>query len=118
MEKTPANPPISTVNMGKAMGSGSGMGRAGVSGLRPPPNPVFGKSMGIGMGMNMGGGPGSGMGMGSYQGMGMNTNISMGMNPGLMQRPGVPPGPAMSGAYNPMMGLGGYTQPPYGSGYR
>ncbi|XP_031404659.1 clathrin interactor EPSIN 2-like [Punica granatum] len=129
MEKTSANPPISTVTMGKAMGSGTGMGRAGASAIRPPTNPM-GSNMGM---MNMGGGMGPGMGMGGYRGMGqpvgqpmgmgmgmgMNTNMGTGMNAGMMQRPGgAPSGQAMPGAYNPMMGSGNYTQQPYGGGYR
>ncbi|KAK4768547.1 hypothetical protein SAY87_003688 [Trapa incisa] len=131
MEKAPANPPISTVTMGKAMGSGSGIGRFGTSTLRPPMNPMIGSGMGMGMNMGVGSGSGMGMGMGmgtgGYRGMGqpmgqsigmgMNANISMGMNPGMIQQPGIPRGAAMPRAYNPVMGSDGYTQPPYGGGY-
>lgn len=96
MEKQPATPAASTVTMGKAMGSGSGIGRAGASVLRGQPNPMIGS----GMGMGMGPGPGPAMGVG-------------------MQGPtGLPPGSNMPAGYNPMMGAGGYPQQPYGGGYR
>ncbi|KAG5252073.1 clathrin interactor EPSIN [Salix suchowensis] len=123
MEKQPMTPVISTVTMGKAMGSGTGMGRAGAGALRPPsPNPMIGMNMGIGMG----GRPGSGLGMGGYgvvhqpMGVGMGTGMNAGMNMGMMQGGQMPPpGSAMPGGYNPMMGSGGYTpQQPYGGGYR
>ncbi|KAH7573389.1 hypothetical protein JRO89_XS03G0137700 [Xanthoceras sorbifolium] len=64
MEKQPAQAPVSTITMGKAMGSGSGMGRAGASVLRPPPNPVMGVHMQPQMGMP----PGSTM-QGGYRPM-------------------------------------------------
>ncbi|KAG6597635.1 Clathrin interactor EPSIN 2 [Cucurbita argyrosperma subsp. argyrosperma] len=117
MEKPSTAPAISTINMGKAMGSGSGIGRAGASALRPPPNAMSGPGMGMGMNPN----PGMGMGMrGGYGGMnqpmgGMGMNMGMAQHGIQMQQP-----PAnMPGAYNPMMGAGGYApqQPPYG-GYR
>ncbi|XP_038710880.1 clathrin interactor EPSIN 2-like isoform X2 [Tripterygium wilfordii] len=110
MEKTSATPVISTVTMGKAMGSGSGMGRAGAGVLRPPSNPMVSSGMGMGMGggpgvgmgmgggpggvmgvgggpgagMGMGGGPGAGMGMGGFGGMHrpMGMGMGMGMNMG------------------------------------
>ncbi|XP_028954657.1 clathrin interactor EPSIN 2-like isoform X2 [Malus domestica] len=127
MEKQPATPATSTINMGKAMGSGSGIGRAGASVLRAPPNAMVGSGMGVGMGpgpgMGMGRSPGGGMGMGGYGGtnqpMDMGTNMGMGMNMGLgMQRQTrLPPGSNMPSGYNPMMGAGGNPQQPYG-GYR
>ncbi|XP_050232832.1 clathrin interactor EPSIN 2-like [Mercurialis annua] len=126
MEKPTAAPATSTINMGKAMGSGSGVGRAGASVLRAPPNPMMNPGMGMGggmnMGMGMGGGPVSGMAMGAYGGgmnqpMGMNMGMNMGMGMGQGgQMP--PPGSTAPGGYNPMMGTGGYTQQPYGGGYR
>ncbi|CAI9117386.1 OLC1v1018772C1 [Oldenlandia corymbosa var. corymbosa] len=137
LEKPTNTPTVSNVTMGKAMGSGSGIGRAGAGAIRPPPNPMVGSGMGIG------GAPGQGMGMGGYpsmnqpmggmgmnmnpnmgMGMNMNQNMGMGMNMGIgqggpMQRPmGFPPGSAMPGGYNPMMGMGNYGQQPYGGGYR
>ncbi|XP_015583026.2 clathrin interactor EPSIN 3 isoform X1 [Ricinus communis] len=132
MEKPTTAPATSTINMGKAMGSGSGIGRAGASGLRVPPNPMMNSGMGMGAGMNnmgmgMGGGPGSGMAMGGYGGMnqpmamqmGMGMGMNMGMNVGMGQGGQMqPPGSTMPGGYNPMMGTGGYTQQPYGGGYR
>ncbi|XWS09300.1 hypothetical protein CRYUN_Cryun40dG0073600 [Craigia yunnanensis] len=136
LEKPAPNAVTSTVTMGKAMGSGSGIGRAGASALRPQANPMVGSGMGMGggpvgsmgMGMGMGGGPVGGMGgygginqqpMG--MGMGMNNmgmNPGMGMNMGMGQRAHMQPQPGMPGSYNPMMGSGGYSQQPYGGGYR
>ncbi|GMI64399.1 EPSIN2 [Hibiscus trionum] len=141
MEKPAPNAVTSTVTMGKAMGSGSGIGRSGASVLRPPANPMVGSGMGsMGMGMGMGGGPAGGMGMGGGyggmnqrpMGMGMNNmgmnpamgmnnmgmNPGMGMNMGMGQRPYMQPQGGMPGGYNPMMGSGGYSQQPYGGGYR
>ncbi|CAE6076754.1 unnamed protein product [Arabidopsis arenosa] len=92
----------STINMGKAMGSGTGLGRAGAGAMRPPTNSMVGSSMPTGM--NVGG----------YGGYPMQPQQGMGMAP-----PGPPQG--MTGAYNPMMGQGGYNpqqQQPYGGGYR
>ncbi|XP_047331449.1 clathrin interactor EPSIN 2-like [Impatiens glandulifera] len=94
MEKSTATTVApSLVNMGKAMGSGSGMGRPGSIGVRPPPpsaNPMMGPpgmqmGMGMGMQMGMGGRPVQGMAMGNYGGMGMGMNtagggMGMGMN--------------------------------------
>ncbi|KAL3572896.1 hypothetical protein D5086_026800 [Populus alba] len=129
MEKQPMTPVVSTINMGKAMGSGTGLGRAGAGVLRPPPNPTIGSGMGMGGGVNTGmgmgmGGPGSGIGMGGYGGMhqpmggvGMGAGMNAGMNMGMMQGGQMPPGSAMPGGYNPMMGSGGYpSQQPYGGG--
>ncbi|XP_023526812.1 clathrin interactor EPSIN 2-like isoform X1 [Cucurbita pepo subsp. pepo] len=106
MEKPSIAPMVSTINMGKAMGSGSGIGRAGEGVLRPPPNAMSGTGMGMGMrgygGMNQ---PMGGMGM----------NMGMGQQGIQMQQPRA----NMPGVYNPMMGAGGYApqQPRYG-GYR
>ncbi|XP_020259741.1 clathrin interactor EPSIN 3-like [Asparagus officinalis] len=136
--KTSAPPVTSTIIMGKAMGSGSGIGRSAATGLAPPSNPLMSSGMGgmgggggmgmmgmrgvAGMGMGAGGmGMGaSGMGMGGH-GMGMggyggNMNQPpMGMNMGMGMGPGAPmqpPGSGMpmpgGGGYNHMMGMGGY----------
>ncbi|CAI9268625.1 unnamed protein product [Lactuca saligna] len=98
MEKTNTTPmATSNVAMGKAMGSGSGIGRAGMGALRPQPNPMMGP------GPNM-------VGPGGY------PNPPMG---GFQMQP--PTVGYASGTYNPMMGRGGggYGQPPpYGGGYR
>lgn len=139
-EKSAAAPVISTVAMGKAMGAGSGIGRAGAIGLMAPPNPMLcsgmamgmsmqaGASMSMGVGPSMGMGIGmgmrnvSGMGMGGYGGgmnqpMGMNMGMGVGM--GQSQRAQMFPGtgllpPGMQGGYN-TMGMGGYaSQQPYG----
>ncbi|XVF29300.1 hypothetical protein REPUB_Repub15cG0109100 [Reevesia pubescens] len=133
MEKPAQTAVTSTVTMGKAMGSGSGIGRAGASILRPPATPMMGSGMGMGMGMGMGGGPVGGMGVGGYggmnqqpmgmgmgmsnmgmnPGMGMNNmgmNPGMGMNMGMGQRAHMQPQTGMPGGYNPMMGSGGYSQ--------
>ncbi|XP_044499807.1 clathrin interactor EPSIN 2-like [Mangifera indica] len=181
MEKKPPQTQVtSNVTMGKAMGSGSGLGRTGASAIRPPSNPMLGSGMGMGMGpgmgmgmgmggqsmgmgmgggqgigmgmggghfgmgmgmgmsrgqgMGMGMGGGSGMGIGSYggmnqpmgMGMGMNNgmNMGVGMNMGIGQgvqmqpQTGMPPGTTMPGGYRPMTGTSGYTQQPYGGGYR
>lgn len=99
MEKPTTTAVTSTVTMGKAMGSGSGMGRAGPGSLRPQSNPM--------------------MGMGGYGGMNLPTSMSMGM--GQMQPPpsGLPPGSNMPGNYNNsmMMRPAGYPQHPYGRGH-
>ncbi|KAL4312203.1 hypothetical protein GQ457_01G034540 [Hibiscus cannabinus] len=140
MEKPAPNAVTSTITMGKAMGSGSGIGRSGASTLRPPTNPMVGSGMGS---MGMGGGPAGGMGMGGGyggmnqqpmgmgggyggmnqqpMGMGMNNmsmNPGMGMNMGMAQRSYMQPQAGMPGGYNPMMGSDGYSQQPYGGSYR
>ncbi|KAJ6880338.1 hypothetical protein NC652_033620 [Populus alba x Populus x berolinensis] len=98
--------------MGKAMGSGTGLGRAGAGVLRPPPNPTIGSGMGMGIGMGGYGGMHQPMG-----GVGMGAGMNAGMNMGMMQGGQMPPGSAMPGGYNPMMGSGGYpSQQPYGGG--
>lgn len=137
--KSSTTPVTSTITMGKAMGAGSGIGRAGATGIAPPQNPMVGSSMGMGMGMGggaamgmtpgMGGGaamgmtPGMGMGMGNaVMRMGMNQppmGIGMAPGPGAQMWPpnGMPAlGPAMPGVgYNPMMGMGNYgSQQSYG----
>ncbi|RWR96651.1 clathrin interactor EPSIN 2-like protein [Cinnamomum micranthum f. kanehirae] len=83
-EKSTAAPVISTVIMGKAMGAGSGIGRAGASGLVPPPNAMLGSGMGMRGGAGMGMGGGASMGMGGSPGMaiGMADGIVMGMGMG------------------------------------
>ncbi|KAI3683438.1 hypothetical protein L1987_83941 [Smallanthus sonchifolius] len=103
MEKPSATAVTSNTTMGKAMGSGSGIGRAGVGALRPQPNPMMGPSMA---------GPGAALGYGAgYAGM----NQPMGQFQ--MQPPST--GYMPPGTYNPMMGRGGgYGQQPYGGGYR
>ncbi|CAN8286698.1 unnamed protein product [Cochlearia groenlandica] len=123
LEKPTNKPATSTINMGKAMGSGTGLGRSGATPMRPPPNPMVASGM-----------P---MGVGGYGGMNQNQpNIGMGMRPGMnmgggygqgypmqQQNPGIVPGQNMQGNnnYNPMMGQGGYNpQQSYGGsgGYR
>ncbi|XP_071688166.1 clathrin interactor EPSIN 2-like [Rutidosis leptorrhynchoides] len=100
MEKPSATPMTSNVTMGKAMGSGSGIGRAGVGPLRPQPNPMMGPSMA---------GPAYGAG---YVSMNQQPMGQFQMQP---PSAGYPP---PSGPYNPMMVRGvGYGQQPYG-GYR
>lgn len=148
MEKPSQKLVVSTINMGKAMGSGSGIGRAGASALRGAPNPMIGTSMqvgiggapGTGLGMAGAGGPGmsmirgpnAGMGMGGGYGVnqpmgmvaGMNMSMGGGMNMGM--RPGVAmqqqptgfPQGPTMGGFNPMMGPGVYGQQPYNGGYR
>ncbi|PKI62344.1 hypothetical protein CRG98_017270 [Punica granatum] len=143
MEKQPATPVTSTITMGKAMGSGSGMGRAGS--IRPPSNPIAGNMGGMAMsgmgGMGMGGGHGPGMGMGmvgghgSGMGMGGSHGIgSMGMGGmgagygGMNQQPiggmGMGMGMGMNSGYNnmgmgmnPGMGQGAPPMQQPGSGY-
>ncbi|XP_019428520.1 PREDICTED: clathrin interactor EPSIN 3-like isoform X1 [Lupinus angustifolius] len=113
MEKPTTTAVTSTITMGKAMGSSSGIGRTGAGALRPSPNPLMGMSMGSGPGV------GIGMGMGSYGGI--NAPMGMGMGQGVQMQP--PPGSDinLTGNYNnPMMGTGsaGYPQhqQPYGGG--
>ncbi|GAV90445.1 ENTH domain-containing protein [Cephalotus follicularis] len=130
MDKQPAAPVTSTINMGKAMGTGSGLGRAGASALRPTSNPMMGSGMGMGVGPGAGiGGMRGYGGMNQPMGMGMNMNmnmgVGMGMNMGMGQgapmqpQTGMPPGAGMISGYNPMMGTGVYPpQQPYGGGYR
>ncbi|WCJ39074.1 Clathrin interactor EPSIN 3 [Euphorbia peplus] len=103
MEKQPTVAPVSTVTMGKAMGSGSGIGRAGVGAIRPSSNPMMSSGMGMGGGMNMGGAQGSGMGMGGAPGQGMGMG---GPRPGMgMGGPGL--GMGMGGGPGSGMGMGG-----------
>ncbi|KAK1351594.1 Clathrin interactor EPSIN 2 [Heracleum sosnowskyi] len=129
MEKPSQKPVVSTINMGKAMGSGSGIGRAGASALRGAPNPMIGTGMSMirgpsaGMGIGIGGGYGVNQPMGGMV-AGMNLSMAGGMNIGMrpgvamqQQSTGFPQGPTMGG-YNPMMGPGFYGQQPYNGGYR
>lgn len=140
VEKSSAAPSTPNVTMGKAMGSGSGIGRAGAGTLRPAASPMISSAMGTAAGMGMGGGPGVGMGMVGYGSMsqqpmgmsmsgvgisvgGMGMGISVGgMGRGMGRRApmhspnGLAPGSDMN-SYNPMMGRGGYPQQPYGGGY-
>ncbi|KAG8072833.1 hypothetical protein GUJ93_ZPchr0006g40789 [Zizania palustris] len=131
-------PVVSTITMGKAMGVGSGIGRAGAS-VMPPPANTMGAGRGVGAGSGYGGGMGMtrpmGMGMTQQMGMGMNQqqpmgmgmgmnqqpmgmNMGMGMNQGMPMRPamGMGPGGIPGAAYN-QMGTGYGGQQPYG-GYR
>uniref|UniRef100_M4F9G7 UBX domain-containing protein n=1 Tax=Brassica campestris TaxID=3711 RepID=M4F9G7_BRACM len=114
---TNAPAPTSTINMGKAMGSGTGLGRAGANSMRPPPNPMVASGMPMGGGMNIGGyggmnqnqQPMGGMGMGP----GMNQNQpmgGMGMGPGMNMNQNQPMGMGMG----PGMNMGGG----YGQGYQ
>ncbi|CAD6241810.1 unnamed protein product [Miscanthus lutarioriparius] len=128
-------PVVSTVTMGKAMGAGSSIGRAGAGSMAPPPNPMgagrggmgpgAGAGYGGGMGMNRPMGMGMGMGMNQQQmRMGMNQqqmggmNMGMGMNQGMPMRPpmGMAPGGMPGAGYN-QMGAAYGGQQPYG-GYR
>lgn len=119
MEKPSQTPVISTVTMGKAMGSGSGIGRAGASALRGGPNPVTASSMNIGMGGISGAGmgmgmvnvPGVGMGMGGGPGAGMGMGMPMGGVYGLNQPVG-----GGYGINQPMGGGYGVNQPVGGMG--
>ncbi|KAG5620743.1 hypothetical protein H5410_005961 [Solanum commersonii] len=45
MENPNTTPVISTINMGKAMGSGTGVGRAGAGALQAPSNPMTGSGI-------------------------------------------------------------------------
>ncbi|KAG6512501.1 hypothetical protein ZIOFF_030622 [Zingiber officinale] len=144
-EKKLTAAPVSTITMGKAMGTGSGIGRAGAGVMSGPPNIMMGMGMmggagvgigpmggGLGMGISpMGGGAGVGMrmGMGGYGGN-MGQPMGMGMNPGMNQ--GMPARPPLMGTlppgqggtpgfgYNPINGgMGNYgSQQPYGGAYR
>ena len=121
MEKPTTTFVTSTVTMSKAMGSGSGIGRADVGALRPAANPMMGS--GIRMGMSMGNGPSVNMGLGGCGGMNPSMRMGMGMNVSGMgqgfqrQQPAFPPGSNPPGNYNSMMGPGSYAQQPYGGGY-
>lgn len=106
MEKIPATTTtaVSNVVMGKAMGSGSGVGHAGASSLKPPPGPMVG---------------GSATGWGGYGAMGMSMNMGLEQGVAIQQHNMPPPGPTpMAGGYNPMRGPGGHAQQPYGGIYR
>ncbi|CAM8911673.1 unnamed protein product [Rhodiola kirilowii] len=118
MEKPSAATPISTVTMGKAMGSGTGIGRVGAGSIRPPASPMLGSGMGV---PNYGGMNQQAMGVNRAPGIGM--NIGQGSQ---MQQPtgGVygPQQPTMGGVgygpQRPMMGVGyGSQRPMMGGGY-
>lgn len=140
MDKQAAAHVTSSVTMGKAMGSGSGLGRAGSGILRPPQNPMMGAGTGVGgmgmsmgrgmasmgmaggagMGMGMGGGPSTGVSLGSYGGMNqqpVGMNISMGQGAQIQHPTGMPPGSMMPGAYHPAMGGNYPAQQTYGGRY-
>jgi epsin len=122
-------------NMGKAMGSGTGLGKVGAAGIAPPPAPSMmgGMNLGMGMGMRQ---PSMGLGMNMNQGMapnvgyaaapGMGVNPGYGVPPGMEMAPGMGQGPNPGmGGYGPGMGMvqggyvpmGGYPNQQY-SGYR
>ncbi|KAL8171434.1 hypothetical protein V2J09_023238 [Rumex salicifolius] len=112
MEKPTAAPVASTINMGKAMGSGSGMGRSGPGMIKSQSSPIIGS----GMGMGMGGAPGMGMGMGMGSAPGMGMGMGMGGAPGagmamggygmMNQRPNMGMGMGMGMGGNMGMGTG------------
>lgn len=119
-EKPAASQVTSTVTMGKAMGSQSGMGRAGASTLQPSPNSMI---PGPGIGMGMVGGPGGAMSMGGYGGMHQQPTLNMGMGMAqgvnFLPQVGMRAASGMPGRYGPMMGSGGNApQQPYGGNYR
>ncbi|XP_065868200.1 clathrin interactor EPSIN 3-like [Euphorbia lathyris] len=113
MEKQPTVAPVSTITMGKAMGSGSGVGRAGAGVIRPS-NPMMNSGMGMSAGMNMGGGPGSGMGMGGGPGSGMGMGGGPGSGMGMGGGPGS--GMGMGGGPRSGMGMGGGPGSGFGMG--
>ncbi|KAL8122448.1 clathrin interactor EPSIN 2-like isoform X1 [Apium graveolens] len=128
MEKPSQTPVMSTVTMGKAMGSGSGIGRAGASALRGGPNPVA-SGMNIGMGgvsgpgMGLGGARGAGLGMGMVSvpggGIGMGGGPNAGMGMGMPMGGGYGVNQSMGGGYGgnqPMGGGYGVNQPIGGMG--
>ncbi|CDY23342.1 BnaC04g48700D [Brassica napus] len=127
---TNAPAPTSTINMGKAMGSGTGLGRAGANSMRPPTNPMVASGMPMGGGMNIGGYGGMNQNQQPMGGMGMGPGMNMGggYGQGYQMQPqhqGMVPGQNMPGNnnnnnYNPMMGQGGYNpqQQQSGGGYR
>eukprot|EP00252_Welwitschia_mirabilis_P022708 TRINITY_DN622_c0_g1_i1.p1 TRINITY_DN622_c0_g1~~TRINITY_DN622_c0_g1_i1.p1 ORF type:complete len:851 (+),score=223.18 TRINITY_DN622_c0_g1_i1:431-2983(+) len=91
--------------MGKAMGSGSGLGRAGGPVMSGTPNTMVSSmgSYGMGMGAGAGGGAGAGteMGAGAGAGMGMNVGVGMGTGAGMGRGAGAGMGMGMS----PAMGM-------------
>ncbi|GMI92927.1 hypothetical protein HRI_002961900 [Hibiscus trionum] len=111
LEKPAQTAVTSTITMGKAMGSGSGMGRVGASALRAPANQMMGSGTGMGAGLVGGRGMGTGMGAGyggiNQQPMGMGIGVNMGMNPGMgMNNMGMNPGLGMNNmGMNPGMGM-------------
>ncbi|CAH9122345.1 unnamed protein product [Cuscuta epithymum] len=101
----------SVITMGKAMGCGSGMGRAGAGSLRPPQTiQMVGAHTGAGISMAR-----------SYRGMN-NQTMGIGMSRPMqlqqIQQPttGFPPGPNVAGGgYYPLPGARNYGQ--FGGGY-
>jgi len=98
-----------TGSMGKPMGSGSGVGRAGASTLVPSATPMMG-TYGTAVGM---GSYGTGVGIGTGSGMGVTKGPEMGMTPRMgmpgigMQPPmGMPSGTGTGFAMNYTMGAG------------
>uniref|UniRef100_A0A7N0RC99 ENTH domain-containing protein n=1 Tax=Kalanchoe fedtschenkoi TaxID=63787 RepID=A0A7N0RC99_KALFE len=130
MERPSAASPISAITMGKAMGSGSGMGRTGAGAIRPPATPMVGSGVGMpsyggmnqqAMGMNRA--PGIGMNMGMGQGSQVQqqpTDSIYGSQQPMMGFGYGPQRPMMGGGSNPqppMMGGGYNSQQPFGRGY-
>ncbi|KAJ0262543.1 ENTH domain-containing protein [Hirschfeldia incana] len=113
---TNAPPPASTINMGKAMGSGTGLGRAGATAMRPPSNPRAGSGMPMGAGGY--GGMNQNQHMGIGMGPGMNPNQPMGMGPGMNQNQhmGMGMGPGMNPNQPMGMGPGMNQNQPMGMG--
>lgn len=121
--KVSAAPVTSTITMGKAMGAGSGIGRAGATGVAPALNPMISSGMGMGRGGHMGMGAGMGMGGGGHMGMGGGANMGMGMggygggmNPPPMGMMGGYGGGGMNQPASMGMNMGGYgggTNQPY-----
>ncbi|CAN1171942.1 Clathrin interactor EPSIN 2 [Linum perenne] len=125
MSKPTTTNVTSTITMGKAMGSGSGVGRAGATSIRPqqPSNMMMNPGGGMGMGgvpgsnMGMGGSPAPGMGMGGGP-MGMGGGSAPGMGMGGYGRMGPQPmgmnGMGMNGMGMGMNGMGMGNMPPRG----
>jgi epsin len=113
MEKLSSTPVISNITMGKAMGSGSGMGRAGAGALRsaPRPNHMMGGTMGGGYAVNT---PLHQQHMIGNMGM-MNNMGNMVQQEGFpMHQQQPPPVEFPPRGYNPMAGAGGGFSQPYG----
>ncbi|CAH2063561.1 unnamed protein product [Thlaspi arvense] len=110
----------STINMGKAMGSGTGLGRTGAGAMSIPmgmnQNHLMGMSMNqnhlIEMGMNVNQNHPMGMGMG----MNMNQNHPMGMGMNINQNHSMRMGMNMNQNHHMGMdmNMGGYGQGPQG----
>uniref|UniRef100_A0A7N0UQS1 ENTH domain-containing protein n=1 Tax=Kalanchoe fedtschenkoi TaxID=63787 RepID=A0A7N0UQS1_KALFE len=116
MEKPAATPVVSTVTMGKAMGSGSGIGRAGAGVMRPSASPMMGIGAGpvIGPGSSMAGYGGmNGSQMGGFGSM-MNQQQPMGGLGGMSQQQSMGGFGGMSQQQH-MGGLGGMNRQQMGS---